>query len=595
MKKGQMHVLDAMAAVIILLFFAVGTFSVDSNTDWSSYENEIASHDLTKVIKDTGHLESFLKRGETGSLKTALSSVSERDLGVGGSIEGLPPNLKIAFHTMPSRIQELELKNVSSGDRCDGDLDELEKRSVTPILRTQSTIESSHGGYRIYLGNYRKFEDLASRTRYDALWIDDGDCDFSQPSDPVRLDEIFEWGPGDDVFEFRGVDLDVNSQGDIVNATLNLAEAEQMKRFQGTFDREISGIRNRIEIDSFKLEDEADEIDIFVFRKNESIERIENGRTAEAESKIGDKPVMVLADLNSSLLDEGDFLYQKGLRWVDLPYTADSDASCGLAPDGRSIDAGCNLEAGHSDHEKSREVRSNSLGLRTSLSDLSMYPSGSVTSESEGALSYSKILYVENYAYENLSRSPENLLMTSASFSSGERPYTQCGNATEGDFVFPEKDGSTETLQVVSTQLGESQDYCDRNNRAVYIDRDDDGEYSDEEEGPFLEGEKVQINGMSYNVRVPSGGPQCGTDDCVIFENQENAQIPVINYAESTDTARAAYERVYSEDDRKMLVATMYMISKGSDITSASPGQLASEITGVVNGQQYKVNLRWSN
>lgn len=594
-----MHIMDAMAAVMVLVFFGLSSFTVHHNlNDWGAYENKIAAKDLSQVFKDTGYMQDFLRQGETGTIKTALAAVSERDMDVGGEIKGVPPNMKIGFYTPPSDLSHVKLTNVSAGDACYGDLSEISKRSASTLLRTKSgSMESSHGGYRLYVGNYHRFTNRASRADYNAIWITDGTgCDVPNPDNPIMKGEIFQWGPGADTFEFRNVKEEITQRGKITNGTLDLADAEQIKRFQNTFNEKVGAINNRIKINSFTLKDDTSGLDMLVFRQKKSVQRIENGRRKKVKRKIKDKPALFLVNLNSTMLQDGRFMNEKGFRWVDLPLYAENGAKCTLTPDSSSISPGCKPDISFSSSANSQQMKDDVLGLETDLSEVSLYPGGHVMTRSRGVLSYEKPLSLDNFGYRNISENSMNLGMSSVNLDPGDAPYTTCENATQGLFQFPYINGTMQGVRVVNTQLGESQSYCSRNTRAVYIDRNGDGMYSDKDEGPFLDGERIDVNGITYTVNIISSAkPGCSVGECLRFKNVENADISALNYITSEKIGRAGYEKVYSEADRKVLASFMYMMQGSTIIPTSTEGDFSTNIYGVLGNQAYRATLRWSN
>ncbi|MFB6114731.1 MAG: hypothetical protein ABEK04_00425 [Candidatus Nanohalobium sp.] len=589
-RKGQMHVLDAIAAVIVLLFFAIANFGGGGYKDWSSYENKIAAKDLSYTLKKTGHLESFITRGETGNIKTAITTVSERDLQVAGKIQGVPPNLDIGFYSLPSELKNASVQRVTSGDRCHGSLDEIESRSVAPLLRTEGgsgTMESQHGDVRLYFGKYNS---VTPGLDYNAIWIDNGtQCSFAEPTDPVMKNEMFRWGPSGEILEFRKISVNVdNWQGE-----LELAKAAQMKRFKQTMKHSVGKVNNKAKIDSFTLGQDLSSFDLLVFRTNKSIQHIENRRSA-VNGQVGETPMLFLADLNQSFLENRDFLHNQGFRWEPLQYTSQGGSCPVTGPHKIDSNPECNLEVSFSDIPNSQGLKDNILGQRTKTSDISLYPGGSVTFKEKGPISYEKLLYLENYVYGELSKDRINRSMTPTTV--GGRPSTHCNNVTQASFTFPKLDGGTESLTVVNTQLGQTDSYCDRNNRAVYIDLNGDSSYSGSGEGPYLDGEKLEINGVTYRVKIYSPlASNCGTDDCVGFIVDENAKVNVLNFNSGKKIGRAAYEERYSKADRKVLAAFMYMMAGATEIPSTSRGDVSTNIYGVLGDEPYRVSLRWSN
>lgn len=591
-RKGQMHVIDAIAAVMVLLFFSVTNFGSEVSNDWTSFENEIGTQDLSYTMQNTGYFKEFVKSGETGSLESALLTTSERSLRVSGEISGVAPNIHIGMYTRPSQVQNANVERVESGDRCDGELQELQDRSSAPILKTiagAGNMESQHDGIRLYMGDFNNADDTSSELKYDAIWIDTGtECEFSRPSDPVMIDETFEWGTSNsEIFEFKGANVDTTAwQG-----TMNLAEAEQLQRFEQTMNKPVKGVDNKVKIDTFRFNQNLEEYDLFIFRDQTTLSRIESDYQQRVTNLIQEKPVLFLTDLDSSFLEEGDILYEHGFRWQELDYS-NKGSSCSLT-DPNTISPGCNLQVSFSDAQSSQTVRDHALGLKTDFEGVSLYPSGSITFKDEGPISFEKTMYLENWAYEELSK--DRIQKSMSSYTATGRPSTACNNATTASFTFPLIDGTTENLDVVNTQLGEGS-YCDKNNRAVYLDKDGDGDYLEDDEGPFLNGEQVYINGFTYTVRIYSELESgCGLDNCVGFILNENAKLTVFDYNNNQEVGRVSYENAYSENDRKAIASFIYLMAGSNQLSGTTGDSINTNVYGTTGYEAYEANLGWSN
>lgn len=600
MRKGQMHVMDAIAAVLVLLFFAAGNFNPSVSNDWTAYENRIAATDLSYALEKSGYVESFIQRGETGSLKTAVDGISERDLDVSGEITGIAPNLKIGYYTLPSDISYASISRVNSSDPCYSEVqNQLQPHSQIDIMRTDSGgMQGTNDGITVYIGNYRDGEAFGSDFDFDTIWVDRGDnCNFPNAMDPIRIDDTFKWGDSPDrYYEFRNAQVD----GDTWEGTLKLVDASQIRRIQNTMNRPVDGIENRVEVNSFNFssgelnQQNLQEADFLFFPSRESIERIQQ---TDREQRIVElsqqKPVLFAADLDSDLIEDG-LLEQLGFRWKDLRFTQQTGANCNIQGGPHNIQKCGALEVGFTNSMDSQQIRGDILAQRTDLDGISLYPSGSVVVDGKGALSTDKAVYLENYAYSEISQDRINRGMTDA--SPGGRPSTHCNNVTSADFDFPDSQGNLETMTVVNTQLGGTDDYCSQNNRALYIDRNGDGEYDGPNEGPLQDGERTEIRGLSYTVDIiPDTEPGCGPDECAGFVLDENAQVDLLPYNSQNNVGVAGYEDRYSEADRKVLAAFMYMMAGPTQIPSDSQGDVSTNLYGSTEHEAYKLNLRWTN
>ena len=590
MKKGQMHVIDAIAAVMILFFFAISGFSTADDRDWSQFENQIIADDLSYTLKETGHIDEFISKGSTGSLKQAFNGITQRDLSTSGGIRGVAPNLDIGFFRRPSQIHEASVTNVTSGDSCYVEVqNQIQSRSATPVLRTEaSAIQNRNSPVTLYIGDYHINEDLASQVDYDSIWVDRNDnCNFDRLSDPSEIDDIFEWGSGN-YYEFRDVNVDVDNW----NGTVELAEADQMKRLQDTMEAEVNGINNRVKIDSFTFDDRTEGLDFHIFSEKESLELIEDeSRRDTVNSMIEDKPVLFMANLNQSLVED-TVLQDNGFKWKDLGYR--DQRGCGVTD--QEISSSCGtLDADFSSSEDSQITRKMMSGLKTDFSEISLYPSGSVVTEDKGAISFDKTMYLQNFAYSEISRDRVNRGLTENT-SAVEGPETSCSNITTGTLDFPNSSGDLETLDIANTQLGNSPSYCSQNNRALYIDRDGDGDYLDSDEGPFQDGERTQIRGLDYVARIhDSAVSGCGPDDCAGFVLDENAQVNVFTFNSDREVGRAPYEDVYSSEDRKAISGLIYMMAGSTQIQGNAGGEISTNIYSSTSGEPFRVSMRWEN
>jgi hypothetical protein len=600
-RKGQMHVMDAIAAILVLMFFAAGNFNPSVSNDWTGYENQIAATDLSYALERSGYVERFVQRGETGSLKAAVDGISERDLDVSGEITGIAPNLKVGYYTLPSDINYASISRVNSSDPCsDAVQDQLQPLSQIDIMRTDSGgMQGTNDGITVYIGNYKDGEAFGSDFDFDTIWVDrDDNCDFPNANDPVRIDDTFKWGNSPDrYYQFRNAEVD----GDTWKGTLKLVDATQIRRLQNTMNRPVDGIENKVKVNSFNFssgelnEENLEEADFLFFPSRESIERIEQtGREQRVVDLSEQKPILFAADLNSSIVEDG-VIEELGFRWKDLRFNASQpEANCDLA-DLHTINECGDLEIGFTNSPDSKKIKEDILGQETDFDDISLYPSGSLVVDGKGALSSDKTIYLENYAYSRISQDRINQGMTEA--TPGGRPSTYCNNVTSAVFEFPNRDGDlNDNITVVNTQLGNTDSYCSQNNRALYIDRDEDGDFDEPDEGPLQDGEKTEIRGLSYTVDIiPDTAPGCGPDECAGFLLEENAQLDLLPYNSQKNVGIAGYEASYSESDRKVLAAFMYMMAGPTQIPSDSKGEVSTNLYGSTKHESYKLNLRWTN
>ncbi len=207
------YAIEAMLATILVLIFLFGAIEVsESGQDWSDFKTEVASNDLSYTLEMSGRLENFAKRGETGSIQTAVNIISDRNLEVSGSVSNLPTaSIDIAYATPEDKQTESDVVEVESGDRCYNDLDIIEDGSndvdENPIYRSDGDLEDKYNA-RLYFSN------TSISSSYDTLWIDNGtkNCQFDPTTDKYTRNQIFNWKNNtvSDFYEFENITVSEN-------------------------------------------------------------------------------------------------------------------------------------------------------------------------------------------------------------------------------------------------------------------------------------------------------------------------------------------------------------------------------------------------
>ncbi|MFB6147707.1 MAG: hypothetical protein ABEJ66_02375, partial [Candidatus Nanohaloarchaea archaeon] len=137
MRKGVGYTIEAFIAVLVLFIFALGSLGSPAGQNWNRFQSQVAARDISYVMQATGNMESFLERGETGSIQTMASTLSGGRMDVAGDIQGLPiGERKVGFHILNSQVNSTTPAATVDDDRCyeNDDLEEIE--SGEPVLRT---------------------------------------------------------------------------------------------------------------------------------------------------------------------------------------------------------------------------------------------------------------------------------------------------------------------------------------------------------------------------------------------------------------------------------------------------------------------------
>jgi hypothetical protein len=570
LSKGAGYSVEAILAALILFTFAMNAIQVPDGKSWAGFQREISARDISFVLKETGELDTFLRNSNTGSIRTAATSISSRNLKVSGSIDNLPLNeVNLGFHTMPHQVHVNNTAAVDQDDPCYGDLEELETNSERQVLRTNDTAGSLEEKYgvRLYFtdsdprdpGGYNELKD------YDSVWVDNGTrCIFTPSEGPYRTDEIFYWGNRTD--SDPGATFDFKDH--MVDNSFILYEADKAVEVRDVMNEPLNGIETDTSVDTFNFTTPGiQNYDILVFTENHSLERIDMFEST-FRNFLSDGSVLLLMNMTRQDSDYS-FVEDIGFEWMDLPYEQG-------VPD--------EYVASFSSFSDSEELETYFRGLKGSPGELTLKPGGNFIS-SQGAMRTSRedLLFARNVVYNTSDLDGE--------IDGSWTPTTSdCDEAATADFVFLNETFDPVRYEVDNLDLYESG--CDE--RGLTIDSDRDGN----KEGPFLENEIVEVESRRYV-------PQIDRPNDAEFVFAGSSKVELINYRKRLENidggraARAAYEGNYSEEDMKMLVATLYWL-RGDQVRftgRTSSASLSTTAVGGIEGEvfiPYKADLRWS-
>jgi hypothetical protein len=567
-EKGAGYSIEVVLAAVILFTFAYGAVQVPEQKDWSGFQHEIAAQDLGFTLKKTGDLRNSLENSNPEALSSAVRSISSRNLEVSGTVENLPlGELSVGFHTMPGEIHQNFTEPVQPGDKCYGDLTEIEANSEYEILKTNASqyMEDKHG-VRLYFadtdarvpGGYNGEED------YDAVWVDNGTrCVFSPSEGPYLTGEIFLWGNKTDSdpethYEFKQFNESRNS--------FTVYKADRAADFQNALSRPVNGIDTDTEVSTFNFSSSSlENLNLIVFQENETLDRIETYED-EFMTSLSNSSVLFLMNLSESDLQK-DFMQDIGFSWMNVDYTSSSPG----------------YDASFSDYTVSEEIETYFQGLGGSVQDVSLNPGGNVISgQGPSFTSRDDVLYARNLAYDV------------SSLDGTEVPGTEVDiggtcDSTRSEFDFPDGDRDVRILDLADSGS------CD-NVMGVEIR---EGVGIGDWRGPYLEGERVTVDGYSYI-------PEIEDEHSAVFEFAGSRRVELVNHrrvlenATGGRVARAAYEEDYSTSDIRMISSVIYWL-RGDQIQFRNRQQDSSVSTTLVGSIDndvylpYKLNLRWSD
>jgi hypothetical protein len=607
-RKGAGYMIEVMTALLVMFGFILGNAPSDPATDWSNFQKEVIAEDFTYVMEKTGDTESFIRGGETGSLVTASEALSRDRVTASGTVENVP----ISRQTVGFNIREIDRYNetvepvADLGDQCyqDDDLEELSDNSE--ILRT---VNPRAGAYLYVTDSNPSISTGNTNEDYDTVWVDNGTrCQFSSAEGPYYRDEFLYWGdgPGGDHWEFNEIYYDDSSnEGD-----LELYNSTQIIRLKKVLESEVNDIDTGVEVDSVAVDrEDLEDYDILVFRERGTLTTgVLDEDPGKVQDFMSDGSVLLMMDLertdfydtNNNLRD--NFITSTGLKWVDMPYRIDYRDNPGDSVGGS-----------FTDESESETLQTYFKGVNGDLGNLNLTPAGNISSSnsqkfkrSEALLSSDQGAYqitewnVTNYSMQQVDPAKIDGYPNTACVEDG----TVDGNLTRGNFSFQEYEtGEKVEYRAISTKLGEDDKFCSENDiRALNIDLNRNGDYGDQGEGAFLNGESHTILGKRYTVYFPSEEAiQNGTAAEFIYTG--DSDIEVINYRTSFEgfpgdkLARLGYKERYNAAEKKMISSVIHWLSEETtEFGAQEETQISTENIGAVKENTfmpYRIALRW--
>lgn len=578
-EKGIGYVIEAFVAAIVLFIFAFSHHAeAPQDRDWNNFQDQVSANDLTYVMQKTGHTDKMVKRGQTGSIQTAFSALTENRMSISGTIENTPiGNSRVGFYTDSSDIITEELVEVTSGDPCHDHFQDVE--SEYPVLRTQDnagSLENLHG-VRLYLADMDPTHpvDQNNQKDYDTLWVDNGTtCSFTASEGPHITDSYFSWGNETDsnpdtVYDFKRVTKDDE---------LVVYNASVPGRLKKEIGRSSNTLNVRTTFDSFNFSKENLNYDLIIFQSKSNLNTL-NANSERMLEYQEEGSLLLMMDLKENDLETG-FLNKTGLKWMNI----DRD------PSGTKTKFTDSFES-----EKTREYFKN---LQCAECDMELQLGGTISSSNGEYLTQGgKLLVGSNTLYETEKWSSAQDSMADVSDVPEGLPQNECGTATRSDFDLPSKDGA-ESLTVYNVPLG-SGDTC-AGLRGVGIDLDDDGDFNEDDESIYFSEDKIKINNRLYRVEIKS-------EDEVSFVFNGDNRVEFVNYRkEFPNSSIDRFARMSDisdgglEESETKIASSVILWLLEDDHSFGDSGSTSMQTTSIGGIKSdaylpYKMHLRWSN
>jgi hypothetical protein len=576
-RKGLSYSLEVIISALIIISFTYGIFELPQGNDWDQYRSEIEAQDLTQTFYRSGIATDLVSRGETGSMQTAISTVSDTGREVSGSVTNIPiGEVEVGYHTVESDQFTADLEPVQSGDECYGDLeDEIDTEET--ILRTQNLgVGGDNYGVRLYLADTgSQFDD---NVNYNSLWVDNGTaCQFASDEGPFYLEDIFNWGDSsnanpEDHFQIKEIDG--------ASDELTIYQATQPVRIHKQMSQPVNSLQPEVEIDAVDIENEDMVHDVMVFRKTSSLDDIAASR-ADVENYMADHPVVMMMDLSQSDFQDSSFLQDSGLHWIDNGFGGGY--------------SGGSTEVQFTDSDRSRNVETFFEGMSGEQSNVQLPPAGPIVSNHSNTLTEESPLLegADSLGTGTWGDVVDSMSSTSAS---GD-PQPNCGDRYQGT-----ADLAGAGYDFINTEIVGSASTCPTNSWAVNIETPDS---TPPGRGPFLHGQDTVIDSREYTILTNSDVSGCDLGECVEFQFSGNSNVEVANYRQSfqgfdgEELVLTGRKSSYTEDELKLLSSLIFSVYD-SQVTfngERDTGSISTDIISSVDEttyMPYHLRLRWS-
>lgn len=578
MRKGIGYIIEGIAALIIVLGFvlAISPSQDDVQTDWVDQRNEVMADDLSYVMKQSGSLDRFATRGDTGSIRSLGYRLSGGDFTLSGTIQRVPAqDLTVGWTIEEDDVEELQITEVDESDECSGQLEEIDQsHEDSPIMRTQDPINGAH----LYLTDTdpdvaEGFDEFRSRPDYDTLWVDNGTrCQFAEEDGPFFKDDFFYGGDKEEngkFYEFKEVEDDEN---------LILHTADQPAFALNEIEESLEHTDPDIEFETIKFGSDLPRYDVVVVRNSDTLETLEDeGFMDDYISFLEEQGSLVfMMDLEEEEVES--HLEEFGLEWVDHEIESGEFDSIGFGTSSMAVkmESFFNLMDGDR-QEVEIEVESQILPVI------------------EGSIVTRDPEVMGKEGFEDGLDINENLDEGS---SLDGLPESDCSDPLhyggEVDFI-----GLEDPVTVATTPVDTDED-C-RGTWLLSIDLEDDGS-ADADIGTLRQGDEIMIGGETYTVGFGEDG-EYGEE--VFFETEREFRpglainSPVYGGTGSNPAIFMPNPDELNGNDAKLLGSVLMGSRPDPPSFGSEEGYFhETDMAGRIEdggGLFYELNLRWSD
>lgn len=594
-RKGVGYLVEGFASVLIILVFVFSTFfSMTAETeDWTGYRTEISASDLENSALEAGQLSNFIVTGSAPRLSEYYSDISGNELEASTTFSSTSGQLVSVGVYVPSSGREtLTMQEVKSpADRCNNELDELRHESSSGnILRSKGgggSIEDEVGA-RLYLvdADPRNGSGFNGEVDYDSVYVDNGTkCVFGPSEGPHRMDKMFMWGDhanngNESYFEVQSVE---NPSGKPTLYRMDLPaqirEAVQRAEFR----------RSTVVFDGVNMTQDWDH-DMLFFHGDQTLPVLESNE-AKVDFFLREGSVILASEIDYSEFSTNTFLNDTGMNWVNL--SAPSTGEAGFTSDVRSQEMSAYF---------------NSIGC---------YSCRTVTLEDESKITASDSQYIAPDSQVLRSSSSYNTNQWDASDTlSDDNPNVNLNavpNSVCSSDGGPHWNGTVSLPnttryydhRVVVTQLGQVSSYCSREDYALNLDYDADGNLdgsNDRESNEILNNSLITVHKRFYRVRIY----KLSSDDIKLdLKYAGGDSVSFVNYVESfEDQDIESFSRMPDlmdsgslggrDEEETVLAGALILMASDAGEAEVSNPSINTRTSGLTEGVPFSIRTRWS-